>query len=82
MQLKLISAYYNLEHAGTLQGRNNLFHTSSSEELQGKRLLKPDFILALMNRLKTVFSSWLKGKTSLLQSVFIMKACTFICNAV
>ncbi|XP_052768449.1 anaphase-promoting complex subunit 1-like isoform X2 [Mya arenaria] len=60
-QLKLIYAYYNLEHSTTLQGTNSLFHTTTEEEFQGKQLLKPDFILAVTSKLKKVFQNWLQG---------------------
>ncbi|XP_052275462.1 anaphase-promoting complex subunit 1-like isoform X2 [Dreissena polymorpha] len=54
-QLKLIFAYYNMEHSLTLEGGSHLFQTVGSEEFQGRQLLKPDFILAVSSKLKNIF---------------------------
>lgn len=65
-QLKLIYAYYNLEHSAVLTGSEMLDQSALHEEFQGQQLLKPEFILSTKNRLKNVFDKWLHGKNMLI----------------
>ncbi|XP_053374220.1 anaphase-promoting complex subunit 1-like [Mercenaria mercenaria] len=65
-QLKLIYAYYNLEHSSVLTGTEMLDQSAIQEEFQGQQLLKPEFILSMKNRLKNVLDKWLNENLSVL----------------
>ncbi|XP_060553030.1 anaphase-promoting complex subunit 1-like [Ruditapes philippinarum] len=65
-QLKLIFAYYNLEHSSVPTGNEMLDHSGVHEEFQGQQLLKPEFILSTKNRLKDVLDKWLQENLSVL----------------
>ena len=63
-QLKLIHAYYSLQHHDITTDITEVRgHDGGGESFKGQQLLKPEFLLSLKNRLEKVFDKWQNGRS-------------------